>query len=87
MHQAGGSYNKRFTLVDAEGKAHTIKTEDTVYYMTDVDMPNVLHEVEEQYRRTFKILEILPTGAWCMMNHVRIHGVVDELAKKCDIDN
>ena len=55
--------------------------------MTNVDIPKVLHEVEEQYRQTFKIQEILPMGAWCMMNHVRIHGVVDELAKKCDIDN
>ena len=48
--------------------------------MTDVDLPQVLHEVEEQYRRTFKIQEILPAGAWCMMNHVRKHGVVEELS-------
>ena len=82
MHQAGGSHNKRFTFVDAEGKSHNIKTEDTVYYMTDVDMPKVLHEVEEQYRQTFKIREILPGEAWCMMNHVRIHGVVEEMAEK-----
>ena len=53
MHLAGGSHNKRFTFVDAEGKSHTIKTEDTVYYMTDVDMPKVLREVEEQYRQIF----------------------------------
>ena len=52
----------------------TANVEDTVYYMTDVDMPKVLHEVEEQYRQTFKIREILPGEAWCMMNHVRIHG-------------
>jgi len=87
MHQAGGSHNKRFTFVDAEGKSHTIKMEDTVYYLTDVDMPKVLHEVEEQYWWTFKIQEILPAGAWCMMNHVRIHGVVNEMAMKCAIDN
>ena len=48
--------------MDAEGKTHSIDTEDTVYYMTDVDLPQVLHEVEEQYRRTFKIPEILPGG-------------------------
>ena len=46
---------KEVSFVDAEGKAHTIKMEDTVYYMTDVDMPKVLHEVEEQYQQTFKI--------------------------------
>ena len=55
--------------------------------MTDVDLPQVLHEVEEQYQRTFKIQEILPAGAWCMMNHVRNHGVVEEMTKKCAIDN
>ena len=75
------NHNKRFTFVDAEGKAHTIKTEDTVYYMTDVEMPKVLHEVEKQYRQTFKIREILPGQAWCMMNHLRIHGVVEEMAE------
>ena len=41
------------TFVDAEGKSHTIKAEDTVYYMTDVDMPKVLHEVEEQIPADF----------------------------------
>ena len=87
MNQAGGSHNKMFTFVDAEGQAHSIDTEDTVYYMTDVDMSKKLHEVEEQYRRTFKIQQILPAGAWCMMNHVRKHGVVEEVAKKCAIDN
>ena len=55
--------------------------------MTDVDMPKVLHEVEEQYQQTFKIREILPAGAWCMMNHVCIHGVVEEMAEKRAIDN
>ena len=73
--------------MDAEGKNHRIDAEDTVYYMTDVDLPKVLQEVEEQYRRTLKIKEILPAGAWCMMNHVRNHGVVEEMAKKCAIDN
>ena len=87
MHQAGGSDNKRFTFVDAEGKTHSIDTEDTVYYTTDVDLPKVLHEVEDQYRRTFKIEEILTAGAWCMMNHVRNHGVVEEMAKNCAITN
>ena len=87
MHQAGGSDNKWFTLVDAEGKTHSIDTEDTVYYMPDVDLPKVLHEVEDQYWRTFKIQEILPPGAWCMMNHVRNHGVMEEMAAKCAIDN
>ena len=87
MHQAGGSNKKRFTFVDAEGKAHSIDTEDTVYYMTDMDMPKILHGVEEQYRQTFKIREILPAGAWCMMSHGRIHGVVEEMAEKCAIDN
>ena len=53
MHQGKGSHNKMFSFVDTRGKAHTIKTEDTVYYMTDVDMPKVLHEVEEQYWWTF----------------------------------
>ena len=53
-----------------------------MYYMTDVDVPKVLHEVEEQYRQTFKNREILPGEAWCMMNHVRIHGVVEEMAEK-----
>ena len=66
MHKAGGSHNKMFSFVDAEGKAHSIDTEDTVYYMTYVDLPQVLHEVEEQYWRTFKIQEILPAGAWCI---------------------
>ena len=41
-----------------------IKMEDTVYYMTDVDVPKVLHEVEEQYRQTFKIRDILPGEVW-----------------------
>ena len=68
-------------------KVNLIPLRHTVYYMTDVDMPKVLHEVEEQYWRTFKIQEILPAGAWCMMNHVRIHGVVNEMAMKCAIDN
>ena len=69
-------------------KVNLIPLRHTVYYMTDVDMPKVLHEVEEQYRRTFKIQEILPAGAWCMMNHVRDHGVVEEKAKKrASIDN
>ena len=76
-----------FSLVDAEGKAHSIDTEDTVYYMTDVDMPKEMHEVEEQYWQTFKIREILPAGAWCMMNHVRIHCMVEEMAEQCAIDN
>ena len=53
-----------------------------MYYMTDVDMPKVVHEVEKQYRQTFKFREILPGEAWCMMNHVRIHGVVEEMAEK-----
>ena len=61
--------------------------EDTVYYMTDVDMREVLHEVEEQYQQTFKIREILPGEAWCTMNHVRIHGVVEVMAETCAIDN
>ena len=67
------AHNKMFSFVDAEGIAHSIDTEDTVYYMIDVDMSKVLHEVDEQCRQTFKIREILPAGAWCMMNHVCIH--------------
>ena len=51
-----------FFFVNAEGKAHSIDTEDTVYYLIDVDMPKVLHEVDEQYRQKFKIREILVEG-------------------------
>ena len=62
MHQAGGSDNKRFTVVDAEGKTHSIDTEDTAYYMTNVDMPKVLHAVEEQYWQTFKLWKFYQRG-------------------------
>lgn len=61
-------------VYDPTGKPHTITASeafDIVFYMVDVDMPKWLFTLNEEYKNKFKIKEILPGGAWCLMNYVR----------------
>jgi hypothetical protein len=63
--------DRLFSYVDATGSQQTIADAlNVVYYMIDVDMPKFLHQLDEEYKQNFKMKEILPGGAWCMMNHV-----------------
>jgi hypothetical protein len=62
------------TYIDANSKTHTIQAKDVydvVFYMVDVDMPKLLPMMDKEYKDRFKIKEMLPGGAWCMMNSVR----------------
>jgi hypothetical protein len=64
-----------FVVYDHRGRPETITSKEAsryVFYMIDVDMPKTLVHIYEDYKRNFKMKEILPSGAWCMLNHVRI---------------
>lgn len=59
-----------FTFHDSKGTKQTVDPSQVVFYMTDVDIPKLLPELNDYYQEIFKMKEILPGGTWCMMNRV-----------------
>lgn len=74
LQNAGeGSNSKRFRFEDSTGIQHEIEdVAEVVFYLVDMEMEKHCHKLDEWYKRDFKMKEILPGGAWCMMNHVSI---------------
>lgn len=72
-HEVDGSIRLKVAdylkdLADLEGSEIPA---ETVVYMTDVEMATRLQSLDEEYKRNFKMPEILPGGGWCLMNYVR----------------
>jgi len=59
-----------FTFHDSKGTKQTVDPSQVVFYMTDVDIPKLLPQLNDYYLEIFKMKEILPGGTWCMMNRV-----------------
>ena len=64
--------SKPFEFVGADLKTTTRIRDPTkvVIYMLDMNMERYLRLSDKEFKAGFKLPEILPGGAWCMMHHV-----------------
>ena len=67
----GESPSSPFSYKDENGlEVKFDSATDVVFYMLDVDMTEYLTKINSSFETEFKMKEILPGGAWCMVNSV-----------------
>jgi len=65
--------DKMFTYKDSNGKVISIDVTQSVLYLLDLNM-KLLPLAYEKFIHNFKLVNILPGGAHCMMNAVNLNG-------------
>jgi hypothetical protein len=65
-----GSGDHLFSFLNHEGAERTIDLTNTVIYMIDLDMVQLLPTLYKDFESKFRLTGILPGGHHCLMNHV-----------------